>query len=513
MKKAKNSLVLFITGSFFLLVSCGKNESTDTSITISSISPDMGKAGTLVTLSGIGFSTTLTANIVTLNGKSCPVTNATPTQLAITIPAAAGSGNIIVAVGNKSAQSTLFTFVPTSITSIAPISGPKGTTVTITGTGFSTTATDNKVTLNDKVCTVTNSTSTQLTVTIPPSAGSGNLQVAIDGNTVQSTQFTFIYTVTVSTLAGSTPGYQDETGVNAKFNDPSGVIVDASANLYVTDFGNEKIRKISPIGLVTTLAGSTAGFVNGTGINAQFSGPARIAVDNQGNVFVADYDNNKIRKITPGGVVTTLAGSNAGYTDANGTSAQFNGPVGVAVDAAGNVYVAERFNNKIRKITPVGDVTTLAGSTGGYADAAGIAAKFSSPFGLTIDATGNLYVSDTGNQKIRKITPAGVVTTVAGSTQGYLDSSISTTAQFNNPSDLAVDGAGNIYVSDFDNHKIRKISTAGEVTTLAGSTPGYADGTGTTAQFNRPSDVAVDAAGNLFVSESLNHKIRKITLD
>jgi len=317
--------------------------------------------------------------------------------------------------------------------------------------------------------------------------------------------------ITVSTFAGSTSGYADGTGTAAQFYLPVGVAVDALGNVYVADYNNHRIRKITPAGVVSTFAGSTAGYIDGTGTAAQFYRPVGVAVDALGNVYVADYNNHRIRKITPAGVVSTFAGSAQGYADGTGTAAQFNFPTGVAVDASGNVYVADRNNHKIRKITPAGVVTTVAGSTAGYIDGTGTAAQFYSPGGVVVDSSSNIYVADLSNHKIRKITPAGVVTTVAGSTAGYIDGT-GTAARFNNPYNIALDSSGNKYVADLSNHKIRKITPAGVVTTVAGGAQGYADGTGTAALFYNPIGVAVDnASGNIYVGDYNNNRIRKIT--
>jgi sugar lactone lactonase YvrE len=316
--------------------------------------------------------------------------------------------------------------------------------------------------------------------------------------------------ITVSTLAGGNSGYADGTGTSAQFATPTGVAVDASGNVYVADNLNHKIRKINSAGVVTTLAGSTEGFADGTGSAAQFKNPYGLAIDPLGNVYVADRNNHKIRKITPAGEVTTVAGSTAGYADGIGTEAQFHMPWGLAIDASDNVYVADSWNHKIRKITQAGVVTTVAGSTQGFADGTGSLAKFYYPTGVAVDASGNVYVVDDGNHKVRKMTPAGEVTTVAGSTQGFADG-IGNAAKFNDPIGVTVDASGNVYVAEASNHKIRKITPAGEVTTVAGSTQGFADGTGTEAQFNNPYGVAIDTSGNMYVVDVRNHKIRKIT--
>ena len=190
-------------------------------------------------------------------------------------------------------------------------------------------------------------------------------------------------------------GYTDGTGTSAQFNYPSGVAVDGAGNVYVADCHNHRIRKITASGVVSTLAGSgTSGYADGTGTSAQFDYPTGVAVDGAGNVYVADSDNHRIRKITASGVVSTLAGSTYGYTDGTGTSAKFYYPRGVAVDGAGNVYVADRVNHRIRKITASGVVSTLAGSAQGYTDGTGTSAKFYYPFGVAVDGAGNVYVAD-----------------------------------------------------------------------------------------------------------------------
>lgn len=314
--------------------------------------------------------------------------------------------------------------------------------------------------------------------------------------------------VQVSTLAGSTYGPADGLGTLAQFDKPCGVAVDAQGNVYVADAWNHKIRKITPEGMVSTLAGSKRGFADGPRNTAQFYEPYGVAVDSQGYIYVADgIGNHKIRKITPDGVVSTLAGSTQGYADGPGNAAQFDTPFGIAVDTQGIVYVADSKNNKIRKITPDGMVSTLAGNS---RDDSVVYAQFKSPYGVAVDGHGNVYVADSDNHKIRKITSNGELSTLAGSTKGFADGS-GNTAQFNTPYGLTVDTEGNVYVADYLNHRIRVINQNGEVNTLAGSDAGFEDGSGSVAKFTLPRGVAIDTQGNVYVADSDNNKIRKIT--
>ena len=315
----------------------------------------------------------------------------------------------------------------------------------------------------------------------------------------------------VSTLAGgSSSGNNDGTGTAAQFNGPSNVAVDSSGNVYVADQSNYRIRKISSAGVVTTFAGSSVGSNDGTGTAAKFNSPTGVAVDSSGNIYVADQSNYRIRKISSAGVVTTFAGSSVGSNDGTGTAAKFDFPRGVAVDSSGYVYVADTNNHRIRKISPAMEVTTFAGSSSGDDDGTGNAAKFNNPNDVAVDSSGYVYVADTSNHRIRKISPASVVSTFAGSSSGD-DDGTGNAAKFNNPNGVAVDSSGYVYVADTRNHRIRKIDPAGVVSTFAGSSSGDDDGALADAQFNNPRGVAVDSSGNVYVADTNNNRIRKIS--
>ena len=260
------------------------------------------------------------------------------------------------------------------------------------------------------------------------------------------------------------------------------------------------------------------GNVDGTGSAARFHYPWGVAVDSAGNVFVADNGNHTLRKVTPAGEVTTLAGSagSAGTNDGTGSAARFYWSLGMAVDSAGNVFVADFDNSTIRKVTPAGVVTTLPGSARkwGSADGTGSAARFCNPQGVAVDCAGNVFVADYLNFTIRQVSAAGVVTTLAGSAGEWgSEDGTGSTARFYLPSGMAVDSAGNVFVADSENHTIRQVSAVAEVTTLAGSAgnPGSADGTGSAARFYNPYGVAVDSAGNVFVGDTYNNRISKGT--
>lgn len=356
---------------------------------------------------------------------------------------------------------------------------------------------------------------TSATVSIPATAYSAPLTLQQPGGLIQTIAPFLKLRGTVGTLAG-TPlkGTSDGKGNVAQFNIPHGIAIDANGVVYVADHSNNKVRRITPDGTVTSIGTGVAGYQDGNAAVAQFTGPSGPCVDANGNVYVADSGNHRIRKISSDGTVSTVAGGGtAGYLDGPVASAQFNRPMGVGLDSLGNLYVADEVNYCIRKITPAGTVTTFAGTNAaGYVDAVGTNARFNGIQGVAIDRNDVLYVGEYGNHRIRKITPGGSVSTFVGSgTSGSIDG-IGTGASISGAHFLAVDPAGNVYFSEYTGHKIRRASPAGVVTTVAGTgTAGFADGPVASALFNAPEGVAIDASGNLYIADYSNHAVRVVT--
>ena len=335
-------------------------------------------------------------------------------------------------------------------------------------------------------------------------------------------QFQCVLTNSLGSTTSSAATLTVPGSASALLEYPAGIAEDSTGNLYVADAFSNTIQKITPAGVVSTLAGASgqAGSQNGTGASARFNQPGGVAIAADGSVYVADTGNATIRKIAPDGTVTTVAGSpaNRGNADAMGTAASFSSPAGLARDGGDNLYVADAMNATVRKIAPDGTVSTLAGSASnrGDADGVGTAARFNFPSGVAVDAGGNVYVADTYNDTIRKIDPSGAVTTLAGSAgiSGGTDGAGST-ALFNQPDNLAVDAAGNLLVADTGNATIRKVTAAGVVTTLAGmpGVAGWGDSAGGIVLFNQPHSLVIDGTGSVFVADTGNAAVRKIAAD
>ena len=319
---------------------------------------------------------------------------------------------------------------------------------------------------------------------------------------------------TVSTYAGSTIngslwGYVDGTITTAQFSQPVATVIENfTGTMYVADELNRRIRKITSDGVVTTFAGGSAFFLDGNGINASFGAPEGLVIDSGGTLYVVDRGWNAIRKITASGDVTTFAGSitsSSGYVDGQGTEARFNYPLGIVIDNLGNLFVTDSFNHKVRKITPQGNVSTFAGSTIGYLDATGTSSKFNNPEGITIDSNNNLYVADTTNGVIRKITPYGIVSTFVGNNAiPWLTFNVK---------GITRSSTGATYFTS-QNHTVYSVSSTGVISQLAGAPNvfGYEDGEN--AKFSQPKGITLDQTEtNLYIADKMNHRIRKIALE
>ncbi len=327
----------------------------------------------------------------------------------------------------------------------------------------------------------------------------------------------------ISTVAGDgTYGFGGDGGAAtaAQLISPIDVAVDGTGNLYIADLGNRRIRKVDAAGAISTVAGDgTPGFGGdgGPATAAQLSGPYGVALDGAGNLYIADRNNHRIRKVDAAGVISTVAGDGTyGFGGDGGpaVAAQLDTPYGVAVDGAGNLYIADRLNHRIRKVDSAGAISTVAGGGPIGDGGAAVAAQLYSPRGVAPDGAGNLYIADSFNNRIRKVDAAGVISTVAGAgTRGYGgDGGAATEAQLG-PRGVALDGAGNLYIADASNRRIRKVDAAGVISTVAGTGAygfGGDGGPAVAAQLRDPSDVALDGAGNLYIADSYNHRIRKV---
>jgi uncharacterized protein (TIGR03437 family) len=344
---------------------------------------------------------------------------------------------------------------------------------------------------------------------------------------------------TINTVAGNQglgSGYSGDgsAAVNAQLGGPVGIFVDKSGNLFIADQNNNVIREVTTDGNIKTIAGNhTLGYTgdNGAATSAELNKPLGVTLDSSGNVYLTDSGNEVIRKFTVGGNISTIAGSyiianqlygfpTGGYQPDNGVAANayLNTPVAVAVDASGNVYIADTLNHIIRKVNGT-SISTIAGqatqSGGNDTGTNALQAHLNSPRGIAVDASGTLYIADTNNNKVLKLSN-GALTTVAGTgTAGFSgDGGPANLAQLFAPRAVAVDSAGNVYIADYTNQKIRMVSTNGIITTIAGNgKSGYGGdgGPGTSATLSQPSGLAVDSKFNVYVADTNNNVIRILT--
>lgn len=395
-----------------------------------------------------------------------------------------------------------------TITSISVDTGVYGTSVKISGTGFSTTLSDDKVFFNGKQATVTAATASQLTATVPLGAGTGKVSVSVNnGSQVSGPTFVYQLSAVVTTIAGNdNSAHIDGKGSGASFSLIWGIALDPSGNIYVSD--GIYIRKVTSDGTVTTVAGNDGNVIgwdkDGKGSAATFLYPASLTTDISGNVYIAD--GNRIRKMTPDGTVTTP------WISSNLTPLPQD-LTGIVMDGSGDFYVSDAASNVIVKVKTDGTSAIFAGNGASTSvDGRGTAASFNDPIDMAIDASGNLFVADLKSNKIRKVTSDGTVITIAGSGLKGSANGPASNSSFYSPDGITVDKNGNLFICDFGNILIREISSEGIVSTIAGT--GHSalpsiDGTGTSASFTGVNTIKTDASGNIYVADA--YKIRKIT--
>ncbi|TMU50673.1 IPT/TIG domain-containing protein [Flagellimonas algicola] len=410
-----------------------------------------------------------------------------------------------------------------TLSSVAPVTGPKHTEVVITGENFGTDATKVSVSFNGTPGEVLGVTDTEVTVRVPARAYTGPITMEVDGFDLTGPEFVYELTYTVETLAGGGRGYEEGSGTAAKFDEPNDLVMDSKGNIFVVDRGNNAIRKIDPEGVVTTFTSR-----GGPGNEEEFHIPEGLAIDGDDNIYVADSGNHRIIKITPNGDWTLIAGSSLGigYENAvSGVDARFNHPTAILVEEGeGNraLYVSDQYNHAIRKISlthPTHEVSTYAGPTianqpgerdGGLSDA-----RFSGPWGMA-KSGGTILLADYGNHRIRAIDQdTENVGTFTGGDRDHVTDVPRSDARFRYPSDVSVAGDGTIYITDTGNSCIRQIDPDGHVTTIAGvpENEGHNDGPGDVARFKFPYGLLYGGEGEIYVADTGNHAIRKITID
>jgi uncharacterized protein YjiK len=358
--------------------------------------------------------------------------------------------------------------------------------------------------------------------------GSGNLYIAEVGNQRVRKVVQIPVDEMITTVAGTGHPYHNgdhQPATSADLAMPCGVAVDSSGNLYIADSWNRRIRRVGTDGVITTVAGTGYGGYNGDdqpATSAELRGACGVAVDSAGNLHIADLWNNRVRRVGTDGMIATVAGTgHLGYNgdDQLATSASLTMPCGVAADSVGNLYIADTYCNRIRRVGTDGMITTVAGTGhGGYNGdhRPATSADLAAPCGVAVDDAGNLYIADASNDRVRRVGTDGMITTVAGTGHGGYngDHRPATSAELGAPSGVALDDAGNLYIADTENNRVRRVGTDGMITTVAGTGQGGYNGDhrpATSAELNGPHGVAVDSAGNLYVVDTLNNRVRQIT--
>jgi len=398
------------------------------------------------------------------------------------------------------------------ISSLSAYEGAFRTQIVIYGSGFGANKNDNLVYFNGELAEIDFASTQQLTVEVPLSAGSGNVSISVDNGTrVVGPKFTYIPSAIVSVFVGGNPNYEtvDGQGTGAAFKGPTGLAFDQAGNLYVADPFVHAIRKVTSNGLVSTIFRQAIALYPGD--NDEFND---VAVDNSGNVYSTDASHHTIHKITPQGDTSTFAGNGTiGNKDGALLQASFSMPTGIVIDKNNTMYITDQAENTIRKISN-GVVSTIAGGMQGASDGLGSAAMFYEPTGIAIGPDGNLYIADTNNHNIRKMSPQGMVTTIAGTGHNDWVNGVGTKASFSSPFSIAADRNGNLYVGEIGNSStdIRKIAPDGTVSYFAGNgDTGQNNGPGNQATFINPISMVCDISGNLYVADG--RVIRKVVIE
>ena len=498
----KRILVLHLLFLMLIVVSCRKHD--DPPLSITSFTPASGPAGTAVRIFGTGFIVDFSPNIVKINGVQVPVNEASKTVLGVIVPDDKNcTGYITVTVnGITVTSSSIFTFIEPSpkITRIDPVYAGFDDTLSVSGSHFCNTIADNTVQLNGIAAKVVSAADTLLKVIVPKNKNCSGKVTVTSCNKTAVSDTNFIYQTKVNsviTFAGQqNPGAVDGPGVNAQFWAPDDIALDAAGNLIVSEIWNAKIRRITPSGIVSTVAGSgTLGYLDGPALTAQFHFPQGLTLDKAGNIYVAEYQNQSIRKIDLSGNVTTFF--------INGPKGYVAYPNDVVVDAD-NVYVTDQSNNRICKVSlQTGVLSVLSGNGNwGMVEGAPQQAQFYQPGKMALDNMNNLIVADKLNNRIRK------VIRISGYTSSITLNVISS------PAGLVMDGVGNIYVTDDITNGIYRIDSNGKISLIVGGVrSGYIDGKPQDARFSGPRGIAIDASGNLFVADNGNNCIRKIIME
>ncbi|MBO9542534.1 IPT/TIG domain-containing protein [bacterium] len=474
---------------------------------ITAFTPAQAMVAASVTVSGSGFSPIAASNILKFNGEAAVPTSASTTGLTTNVPAGATSGPTSLQVGNLSVLGPNFSVLPT-ISDFAPKQGEPGTLVTLTGTGFDgKVRTNNLVEFDGVAGTITEAKATSLKVLVPAGAGNGRITVTVNGQPVTTTD-TYLAVSVIRTVAGT---WAPKSTLAADWQAPYQTMAfDADGNLYTAASALNLVFKISTSGILTTVAGNGITGFDGDGgpaTAAKLNNPQGVAVDAQGNLYIADTDNHCIRKVT-NGVITTVAGNGASGFSGNGgpaTSAKLYYPQGVAVDATGNLYIADTNNQRIRKVTN-GTISTVAGN-GSYGydgdDKAATSARLAYPRGVAVDASDNLYIADTNNGRIRKVSN-GTIATVAGrpASSGALAGGNALSIALGAPSAVAEAKNGDLYIADSNNDVVWKLSQGNLSVVDTG-----------TEELSYPLGVAEAKNGDLYIADSGNNRVLKVTSD